>query len=168
MILTWMKIARPATGVVVAGLLLSGAMVTPRAAEPATQAPAQVPTQAPAPAPPQAPAHPRMKTYYLGLITKGPKWTAEATPEVMKIQEGHLANINRLWSEGKLVVAGPIAEDGNLRGIFVFDVASMDEAKALAATDPAVQAGRLVVEFHPWMVQDGVLPAGKPAHPASN
>ena len=58
----------------------------------------------------------------------------------------------------KLVVAGPFGDNGNLRGIFVFRVASLDEAKQLSATDPAVQAGRFVVDVHPWMVPAGVLP----------
>jgi uncharacterized protein YciI len=58
----------------------------------------------------------------------------------------------------KLVAAGPFGDDGQLRGIFVFRVASLDEAKALTASDPAVQAGRLAMDIHQWMVPDGVLP----------
>jgi uncharacterized protein YciI len=58
----------------------------------------------------------------------------------------------------KLVVAGPFGDDGNLRGIFVFKVASLDEAKALAETDPAVIAGRLAIDMHPWLVPEGILP----------
>ena len=58
----------------------------------------------------------------------------------------------------KLVVAGPFGDNGALRGIFVFRVASIDEAKTLAATDPAVQAGRLAIDLHPWMVPVGILP----------
>ena len=58
----------------------------------------------------------------------------------------------------KLVVAGPFGDNGNLRGVFVFRVATLDEAKQLSATDPAVQAGRLVVDLHPWMVPEGILP----------
>jgi len=58
----------------------------------------------------------------------------------------------------KLVVAGPFGDDGRLRGIFVFKVASIDEARALAATDPAVQAGRLALQIHAWVVPEGILP----------
>ena len=58
----------------------------------------------------------------------------------------------------KLVVAGPFGDDTALRGVFVFKVASIDEARALAETDPAVQAGRLVIEMHPWLVPEGILP----------
>ena len=60
------------------------------------------------------------------------------------------ANINRLAAEGKLVLAGPFDDDGPLRGIYVFDVATVAEAEALTKTDPAIQAGQLVMELHPW------------------
>jgi uncharacterized protein YciI len=102
--------------------------------------------------PPRPAAEPNyeMTTYYLGLIYRGANWTPGSTPESEKIQAGHMANIGRLAKEGKLLLAGPFADDGDLRGIFVFKVASMQEAQALVATDPAVQAGRLRVELHPW------------------
>ena len=58
----------------------------------------------------------------------------------------------------KLIAAGPFGDDGRLRGIFVFRVGSLEEAKALTASDPAVQAGRLAMELHTWMVPEGILP----------
>ena len=61
-------------------------------------------------------------------------------------------------SEKKLIVAGPCLDGGHLRGVSVFRVGSLEEAKALAEDDPAVRAGRLVIELHPWMVPKGVLP----------
>jgi uncharacterized protein YciI len=100
----------------------------------------------------------KMTTAYLGLLTRGAKWTPEKTPATEELQKAHLANINRLAEIKKLVVAGPFGDDGMLRGIFVFRVASLDEAKELAATDPAVKAGRLAIEMHPWLVPEGVLP----------
>ena len=95
---------------------------------------------------------------YLAFLTRGEKWTPEKTPATEEIQKGHMANINRLAEMKKLVAAGPFGDDGQLRGIFVFRVASLDEAKALTASDPAVQAGRLAMDIHQWMVPDGVLP----------
>ena len=82
-----------------------------------------------------------MAQYQLAFLTRGPSWTAEVTPEVTRIQEGHMANINRLAKEGKLIAAGPFVDGGTLRGVFVFKVGSIDEAKTLAKTDPAVKAG---------------------------
>lgn len=105
------------------------------------------------------PASPiKMTTAYLGFLTRGAKWTPEKTPATQEIQKAHLANINRLAEMKKLVVAGPFGDNTTLRGIFVFKVASIEEAKALADTDPAVQAGRLAIEMHPWLVPEGVLP----------
>jgi uncharacterized protein YciI len=97
-----------------------------------------------------------MTTYYVGFLSRGPKWTPEVTEETKKLQEAHLANISRLASTGKLVLAGPFMDGGSLRGMFVFQVGSMEEAKALCDTDPAVQAGRLAVELHPWYSAKGI------------
>jgi uncharacterized protein len=100
----------------------------------------------------------KMTTAYIGFLTRGAKWTPEKTPATEELQKAHLANIGRLAETKKLVVAGPFGDNGKLRGIFVFKVASIDEARTLAATDPAVQAGRLAIDMHPWMVPEGVLP----------
>ncbi|MFT3701073.1 MAG: YciI family protein [Agriterribacter sp.] len=62
----------------------------------------------------------------------------------------HLKNITRLADEGKLVVAGPFMDDQPLRGIFIFNVATVEEAKKLTETDPAIKAGTLIMELHPW------------------
>jgi uncharacterized protein YciI len=100
------------------------------------------------------------KPAYLAFLVRGAKWTPERTPQTEEVQKAHLANIVRLAETKKLVVAGPFGGDGKnrLRGIFVFKVASLQEAKALADTDPAVQAGRLALEIYPWFVPDGMLP----------
>jgi uncharacterized protein YciI len=100
----------------------------------------------------------KMTTAYLAFLTRGAKWTPEKTPQTEEIQKGHMANINRLAETKKLVVAGPFGDNGTLRGIFVFKVGSLEEAKALAETDPAVRAGRLALDIHPWQVPEGILP----------
>jgi uncharacterized protein YciI len=105
------------------------------------------------------PAKPlKMTQMFLAFLTRGEKWTPEKTPATEEIQKGHMANINRLAEMKKLIAAGPFGDNGRLRGIFVFRVSSLEEAKLLTATDPAVQAGRLAMDIHPWMVPEGVLP----------
>ena len=100
----------------------------------------------------------KMTTAYLALLTRGEKWTPEVTPATQELQKAHIANIVRLAEMKKLVVAGPFGDDGSLRGIFVFRVGSLEEARVLTQTDPAVQAGRLAIQLHPWLVPEGVLP----------
>ena len=100
----------------------------------------------------------KMTTAYLGFLVRGAKWTPEKTPQTEELQKAHLANINRLAEMKKLVVAGPFGDNGELRGIFVFKVGSLEEAKSLAATDPSVQAGRLAVNMYTWSVPEGILP----------
>jgi uncharacterized protein YciI len=97
-------------------------------------------------------------TAYLAFLVRGEKWTPDKTPETEAIQKAHLANIGRLAEMKKLVVAGPFGDDGTLRGIFVFRVDSLEEARSLAETDPAVKAGRLALQIHPWVVPEGILP----------
>jgi len=107
--------------------------------------------QTPAPKPSDiGPGGFEMTTYYVGFLYKGPKWSPERTAETEALQNAHLANIQKMAQEGKLLVAGPFLDDGDLRGLYIFRVASMAEAESLAATDPAVRAGRLKLEFHPW------------------
>ncbi len=95
---------------------------------------------------------PQMVTYYLGLLYKGSVRTQSAD-ESAKIQSGHLQHLESLYKQGILLIAGPMGDDGDLRGIVVLKVKSLEEAQALVNKDPAVKAGRLRVELHPWMSQ---------------
>jgi len=97
-----------------------------------------------------------MSHYVVGFLRKGPAWTAEETAETRKIQEGHMANIRKMAETGKLVVAGPFEDDGDLRGMFLFNVGSVEEARAMAEADPAIQSHRLVLELHPWFAGKGL------------
>lgn len=106
-----------------------------------------------------------MTTYYVGLIYRGPQWGKEVTPEVMELQKAHLANIQRMAKMGKLVLAGPFLDDGELRGMYVFQVDSRAEAEELCKTDPAVKAGRLRIELHPWYSARGIRSDASPPNP---
>ena len=51
----------------------------------------------------------------------------------------------------KLVVAGPFGtNDQAYRGLFILAVGTVEEARKLAETDPAVEAGVFVVDYLPW------------------
>lgn len=91
-----------------------------------------------------------MKKFVFCLLKSGTNTTA-SKEETKKLFEGHMANINKLAKEGKLVVAGPFMKnDRNYRGIYIFNVETVEEAKALVATDPAIKANLLEAELTPW------------------
>src|SRR5262245_47379969 len=104
-----------------------------------------------------------MRLYVLAILEKGPKWTKESTPETKEVLNGHMENMRRLAKEGKLILAGPLAEAGDAAGIFLFDTASIEEARKWCDTDPAVQAGRFQVKLWKWYSAKGIgiLPAAK-------
>src|SRR5512132_979649 len=91
-----------------------------------------------------------------GFLMRGPD-TSQTGAAAAQIQSGHLAYMTKLREQGKLLVAGPFMEDTPMRGIVVYRAASVDEARALASEDPAVKAGRLVLDAHPWMTFKGIL-----------
>lgn len=90
-----------------------------------------------------------MRKYVMAFLKAGPNRTTDKD-EAAKLQAAHMENIGRLAEEGKLALAGPFLDNGELRGIYIFNVESIEEAKALTKTDPAIKAGSLVMELHPW------------------
>ncbi len=125
--------------------------IVPPSSEPAPQQKAET-----KPAPDQSKMPPfDLDTYQLGLLRKGPNSGTGTKEEAEKIQAGHMANIGKMAQSGKLVAAGPMMDNGDLRGIFLFK-ASMDDAKALAAEDPAIKAGRLQMDIFTWMAPKGI------------
>ncbi len=61
---------------------------------------------------------------------------------------GHFVNMKRLSDEGKLALAGPLDGVDGWRGLFVLAAADIDEAKRLVATDPVIEKGEMVAEYH--------------------
>lgn len=115
-----------------------------------------VPTPA-EPAPQAAPME--FDTYQLVLLMR-PAERAELPPEgVQEIQAAHIGHLTRMAEEGHLVAAGPFGdqEDERYRGLALYRVGSVEEARRLAEADPAVQAGRLEVEVMTWYTEKGSL-----------
>lgn len=90
-----------------------------------------------------------MKTYVMAFLKRGPNRDLPAA-EAQALQQAHLENINHMATEGSLVLAGPFLDTGDIRGIYIFDVRTVEEAEALTNTDPAIQAGSLAMELKPW------------------
>lgn len=95
-----------------------------------------------------------MKTYWLVFLLKGPNRTHDSAT-ASRIQKAHLANIDRLASEGKIVMAGPMGYNKELRGIFIMDCKDSTEAASYINTDSAIISGRLRFEIHPWWTAKG-------------
>ncbi|MBI1221210.1 MAG: hypothetical protein GC180_01295 [Bacteroidetes bacterium] len=90
-----------------------------------------------------------MRSYVMAFLMAGPN-RSQSPEEAKKLQEAHLANIRRMAEEGKLVIAGPFLDDGDIQGVYVFAVADTIEARKLTETDPMIQSGRLIMELKPW------------------
>ncbi|MBR9923346.1 MAG: hypothetical protein GYB31_21140 [Bacteroidetes bacterium] len=90
-----------------------------------------------------------MKTYVMAFLKAGPNRSQDSL-EAARLQKAHLQNISRMAESGDLVIAGPFMDEGDVRGIYIFDVPTVEEAEALTNTDPAIQAGRLEMELRPW------------------
>jgi len=95
-----------------------------------------------------------MKRYWLVFLKKGPTSNHDSV-SAAKIQEAHMANINRLAKEGKIIMAGPMGTDGDLRGIFIMDCKDSTEVEKFVNTDTAVMTGRLRMEYYPWWSEKG-------------
>lgn len=97
-----------------------------------------------------------MKQYWFVMLSKGPKRDEPITPERgAELQAGHMAHMAAQHEAGRLVLAGPFGDDGAWRGIQIYDAGSKAEVEAICADDPAVKAGRLACDVHPWWGQVG-------------
>jgi uncharacterized protein YciI len=90
-----------------------------------------------------------MRSYVLVVLKTGPN-KMPAGPERDEMFRGHFANMKRLSDEGKLVLAGPFDGVDGWRGLFIFAVKDIDEARQLAATDPVLVKGEMTAEFHKY------------------
>jgi uncharacterized protein len=91
---------------------------------------------------------------FLNRPANAPTYAKEKGEE---IQAGHMANMKRLAEEGHLVMAGPFTDNTSLRGIFVFKTDKPEAVREWIATDPAVKAGRLEGDIHPWTIAKGEI-----------
>jgi uncharacterized protein len=101
-----------------------------------------------------------MKQYVMAFLKLGPNRTLDSV-KAAELQMAHLKNIIRMADEGKLVLAGPFLDNNEVRGIYIFDVPTIEEAKELTKTDPAIKAGSLVMELRPWYGSAALLEVNK-------
>jgi uncharacterized protein YciI len=90
-----------------------------------------------------------MRKYVLVILKTGPN-KVPAGKERDEMFKAHLANIQRLAAEGKLALAGPLDGVDGWRGLFIFAVADIEEAKKYVATDPVIVKGEMIAEYHKY------------------
>lgn len=89
-----------------------------------------------------------MRSYVFATLLTGPNdATITDKDKRAELFKGHFSNMGRLAEDGKLVLAGPFVEAGNMRGLFILNVETIAEAEALVQTDPSIKAGIFKVEF---------------------
>lgn len=95
-----------------------------------------------------------MQQYYVVFLKAGNNRSQDST-EVARLQKEHLAHLTRMYEEGYSSLTGPMGDDGEIRGIVIYNTATQREADSLARLDPMVKAGKLEVEVRPWWTAKG-------------
>ena len=99
---------------------------------------------------------PGMKQYTLVLLRRAPNLQKLDAADAAELQKQHLANIRKMFDAGKLLVAGPVGDDGELRGIFIFQNCTETEIREMVKPDPLISRGRMLMELHPWYASENL------------
>ena len=95
-----------------------------------------------------------MQQYFIAFLKKGPN-RSQSESEADSLQALHLAHLGRMYQEGYADISGPFGDDGEIRGITIYNTPTLEMADSLARLDPMVRAGRLDIEIHPWWAAKG-------------
>ncbi|UXX80729.1 YciI family protein [Reichenbachiella carrageenanivorans] len=96
-----------------------------------------------------------MKQYFMGFLKRVENKPDLDSVKAAEIQQAHLDYMSANGKSGALLIAGPFGDDGDMRGVVIYDVATKAEADSIISNDPAVKAGRLAIEVHPWWAAKG-------------
>lgn len=95
-----------------------------------------------------------MQQYFIAFLKRGENRSQDSL-EAAKLQEAHLKHLGEMYDKGYADISGPFGDDGDIRGITIYNVPTLEMADSLANMDPSVKAGRLVIEVHPWWAAKG-------------
>jgi len=110
-------------------------------------------------------AAPKIKQFWLVVLKTGPQdKVITDSAQRAKIFAGHFSNMERLYKDGILKVAGPFGKnDFTWRGLFILDCATKEEAEKYVKTDPSIEAGVFITDIVPWYSEAvGSFVPGKP------
>ena len=96
-----------------------------------------------------------MQQYYIAFLKSGPN-RSQSEEEASNLQAAHLTHLGKMYELGYADISGPFGDDGEIRGITIYNVPTLEMADSLANADPMVKAGRLVIELHPWWAGKGL------------
>jgi uncharacterized protein YciI len=102
--------------------------------------------QAPAANPSPEEAKPPMKNWLIRIIPPRPNFDKDATPAEQALMDQHFAYWKDLNGKGVCLFGGPVLDPKGVYGILAVRAASEDEARALAAGDPAMKAGLIKID----------------------
>ena len=95
-----------------------------------------------------------MQQYYIAFLKQGSN-RSQNKEEASELQKAHLAHLGKMYELGYADISGPFGDDGDIRGITIYNVPTQKMADSLANADPMVKAGRLEIETHPWWAAKG-------------
>jgi len=95
-----------------------------------------------------------MQQYFIAFLKAGPN-RSQTKEKADSLQILHLNFLSRMYELGYADISGPFGDDGEIRGITIYNTPNLAMADSLANSDPMVQAGRLVIEMHPWWAAKG-------------
>jgi uncharacterized protein YciI len=95
-----------------------------------------------------------MQQYFIAFLKSGPE-RSQSKEETDSLQRLHLAHLGKMYELGYADISGPFGDNGDIRGITIYNVPTLKIADSLANADPMVKAGRLVIEMHPWWAAKG-------------
>ena len=95
-----------------------------------------------------------MQQYFIAFLKKGPN-RDRSEEEAAILQKQHMAHLGKMYEMGYADISGPFGDDGDIRGITIYNVPTLKMADSLANADPAVIAGSLLIEVHPWWAAKG-------------
>lgn len=95
-----------------------------------------------------------MQQYFIAFLKKGPN-RSQNKKEADSLQKLHLEHLGKMYKEGYADISGPFGNDGDIRGITIYNTPTQQIADSLANLDPMVRSKRLTVEIHPWWAAKG-------------
>lgn len=95
-----------------------------------------------------------MQQYFIAFLKSGPT-RSQTKEEADSLQLLHLAHLSKMYELGYADISGPFGDDGDIRGLTIYNVPTLSMADSLANLDPMVKAGRLIIEIHPWWAAKG-------------